>query len=128
MIEKYLSGHIPQDIDSNLISSNPIIKAMDSLPARVDKAMLEVDFSAALIGIWSLISIANKYIEETKPWQLLKEKKNKELEEFLFILINVLKKVADEISPFMPETAFKINEQIKKDKIEKAPPLFPRII
>ena len=127
MIEKYLSGNTPQDIDKNSISSNPIIKATESLSDRIDKSMFEVDFSSALIEIWSLINLANKYIEETKPWKLFKEKKNKELSDFLFILIEALKKVAFEISPFMPETAFKIKDQIKKDKIKKAPPIFPRI-
>ena len=127
MIEKYLSGNTPQDIDKNSISSNPIIKATESLSDRIDKSMFKVDFSSALIEIWSLINLANKYIEETKPWKLFKEKKNKELSDFLFILIEALKKVAFEISPFMPETAFKIKDQIKKDKIKKAPPIFPRI-
>lgn len=127
MIEKYFSGCIPSDIDKKSISENPIIKSIKSLGARLDKAMSEVDFSCALTEIWSLISLANKYIEQTKPWQLAKEKKDKELKEFCFILIEVLKKVASELSPFMPETASKISEQIKKDVIKKAPPIFPRI-
>jgi len=127
MVEKYFSGRIPEDIDENSIFLNPIIKAIKDLGGRIDKAICEVNFSSALIEIWTLINSANKYIEETKPWNLFKEKKNKELGEFLFILIEVLKKVASEIYPFMPETATKIKEQIKKDKIKKAPPLFPRI-
>ncbi|MFH1621512.1 MAG: methionine--tRNA ligase [Candidatus Omnitrophota bacterium] len=127
MIEKYFSGDIPQDINRNSISSNPIIKAIKDLDNQIDKTMSEVDFSSALIEIWSLINLANKYVEQTKPWQLAKEKKDKELKEFLFILIEALKKVAFEISPFMPETAAKIIKQIEKDKIKKAPPIFPRI-
>ena len=127
MVEKYFSGRIPKDIDKNSISSNSIIRAIEDLGSRMDKAMREVDFSSALIEIWALINLANKYIEETKPWNLFKEKKNKEIGKFLFILIEVLKKVSSEIYPFMPETASKIKEQIKKDKIKKAPPIFPRI-
>ncbi|MDD5005277.1 MAG: methionine--tRNA ligase [Candidatus Omnitrophica bacterium] len=127
MAEKYFSGEIPQNIDKSLILANPIMKMMEGLAGRIDKAMLSVDFSSALAEIWLLINAANKYIEETKPWQLSKGKKTKELEEFIFILIEVLKKVACEISPFMPDTASKIEGQIKKDKIKKAPPIFPRI-
>lgn len=127
MIEKYFQGNIPQDIAKSSISSHPIIKTIESLSERVDKAMFCVDFSSALIEIWSLINTANKYVEETKPWNLSKEKKTKELKEFCFVLIEVLKKIASELSPFMPETASKIKEQIKQDKIKKAPPIFPRI-
>lgn len=126
MVEKYKSGNISQ-VNRSSISSHPIIKAIDSLQAKVDRAMFEVDFSSALIEIWLLVNSANKYIEETKPWQLAKEKKNKELEEFLFILIEVLRKVADEISCFMPQTASKIKEQIKEDRIKKTSPIFPRL-
>ena len=128
MVEKYLLGNIPKNIDKNSVSLNPIVKAIDQLSPRIDKAMLEADFSTALIEIWSLINSANKYIEDTKPWQLLRDKKTKELEEFLFILIEVLKKVSLEISCFMPDAASKINEQIKEDKIKKTTPIFPRII
>jgi methionyl-tRNA synthetase len=127
MVEKYFSGQIPQNIDKKSIASNQITKAIEDLGGRIDKAMIDIDFSFALVEIWSLINLANKFVEETKPWQLAKENKIKELEEFIFILIEALKKVAYEISPFMPETASKIQGQIKKDRIEKAPPLFPRI-
>ncbi|MFC1709207.1 methionine--tRNA ligase [Candidatus Omnitrophota bacterium] len=127
MIEKYFKGSIPQDVDKGLISSNPIIESIKSLSGRVDKAMSSVDFSSALTEIWSLINMANKYVEQTKPWNLSKEKKEKELKVFCFVLIEVLRKVADEVSPFMPETASKIKSQIKEDAIKKAPPIFPRI-
>lgn len=127
MIEKYFKGNVPCDIDKDSISSNPIIKSIQTLSGRVDKAMFDVDFSSALIEIWALINLANKYVEQTKPWQLSKENKDKELKEFCFVLIEVLKKVSVEVSPFMPETASKIKEQIGQDKIKKAPPIFPRI-
>jgi methionyl-tRNA synthetase len=127
MVEKYFSGDIPQDVDKNISSSNQLMQPVQSLGDRIDKAMSELDFSSALIEIWSLINLANKYIEDTKPWQLFKEKKEKELKEFIFILVEVLRKISIELSPFMPETADKIKEQIRKDRIEKAPPIFPRI-
>jgi methionyl-tRNA synthetase len=127
MVEKYCSGNIPQKIDRSSISSNLLMKTIKELDAKIDSLMSEVNFSSVLSEIWLLINAANKYIEETKPWQLFKEKNTKEIEKFLFILIEALKKVAQEISPFMPQTAQKIEEQIKKERIEKAPPLFPRI-
>jgi hypothetical protein len=39
----------------------------------------------------------------------------------------VFKKVSEAISPFMPQTAASIKEQLGEDKIKKGKPLFPRI-
>lgn len=126
MIEKYCGGRIPR-IDKASVASNPLVKGIDALASRVDEAMGEVAFSCALTAIWSLIGMANKYVEETKPWQLAKENNTQKIEEFLSLLVAVLEKVSLEISPFMPSTAEAIRAQIQKGTIEKAPPIFPRI-
>ena len=85
------------------------------------------DFSLALAKIWELINMANKYIEETKPWNLAKENKTDELKSFIRLLVDVIREVAGRISPFMPETGESILKQIGTDKIKKGKPLFPRI-
>ena len=103
------------------------MQLIESLESKIDKAIAELDFYSALSEIWLLINAANKHVEETKPWNLAKENKDKQLKEFLFVLVETIRKVSYELYPFMPDTANKIKEQIKKDKIEKAPPLFPRI-
>jgi len=127
MVEKYLDGKLPAKIDLKSVSQNHIMQSLEGLDGRIAKAMSGLDFSSALSEIWSVINLANKYIEQTKPWSLAKENKDKELKEFLFVLIESIKKVSYEIYPFMPDTAAKIRQQIKKDKIEKAAPLFPRL-
>ena len=71
--------------------------------------------------------MANKYIEDTKPWNLAKENKADELKTFIRLLVDVIREVAGQIAPFMPKTAALIREQIGSDKIKKGNPLFPRI-
>ena len=71
--------------------------------------------------------MANKSIEETKPWVLSRERRIKELSNFIGLLVKLLKKVAESIDPFMPETACSIIQQISADKVEKGNPLFPRL-
>ena len=73
------------------------------------------------------IKNANKYIEDTKPWILAKENKVSELKEFIYNLVDVIKKVSGAIAPFMPHTARLIDEQLGKQSIKKGKPLFPRI-
>lgn len=126
MVEKYCAGALPE-INQDVIAATAIGKEINALPSRIDEAMEKVDFSGALGAIWSLIGMANKHVEETKPWELDKAKRTKELHEFLYLLVLVLKKVAGELAPFMPQTAQAIDGQFQKDAIKKAPPLFPRI-
>jgi len=71
--------------------------------------------------------MANKYIEDTKPWNLAKEEKHDELKQFILVLVDVIRNVEHAIAPFMPQTAESIKEQLGKDKIKKSKPLFPRI-
>lgn len=130
MTEKYFNGAIPP-LDRSILDETArqqLVPRIDNLSSRVDAALERLDFIAALAAIWELIGSANKYIEDAKPWNLKKENKTRELENFIAILIEVLRIIAKEIAPFMPQTAKKIDAQIKKDRIEKGAPLFPRII
>ena len=85
------------------------------------------DFSLALEKIWELIGITNKYVEETKPWNLAKENRDQELKAFICLLVQSIRKIGQEIAPFMPKTAESIIMQLGGREIKKGDPLFPRI-
>ncbi|MCM8763055.1 MAG: class I tRNA ligase family protein, partial [Candidatus Omnitrophica bacterium] len=87
----------------------------------------EYNFSFACDSIWELINTANKYIEDTKPWNLQRENKVEELKAFICVLVEVIRVVADSVWPFMPATAQSIIQQLGGEKIQKGRPLFPRI-
>jgi methionyl-tRNA synthetase len=123
MVEKYFNGYVPYGD----ILDKKWKQKLDGFSGDINLCMSNLDFNLALEKIWELINMANKYIEDTKPWNLLKENKTDELKKFICVLIEVIRKVADEISPFMPNTAKSILEQIGKDTIKKGNPLFPRI-
>ncbi len=129
MAEKYFQSKIPALDVSSLDgrAKQEILPKIEGLSARIDESLDRLDFIAALSAIWELIGSSNKYIEDTKPWNLKKENKDNELKNFIAILIEVLRAVGREIAPFMPQTAFKISAQIKSDHVEKGEPLFPRI-
>ena len=80
-----------------------------------------IQFNESLNEIWGLVSFCDKYIEEKKPWSLDDETENK----IIFSnIIYSLKNISQMLRPFLPETAEKMDSQIKKLKAE---PLFPRI-
>ncbi|MFA5038387.1 MAG: methionine--tRNA ligase [Candidatus Omnitrophota bacterium] len=129
MAEKYFDGRVPALQKERLKSplASEILLKLDKLPALVDAGLERLDFIAALEGIWSVIGNCNKYVEETKPWNLKKEGRQEDLEDFLAVLITAIRCVAGELEPFMPQTAQKILSQIKDDHVVKGDPLFPRI-
>lgn len=129
MIEKYFKGNIPE-VGFNTGKSKQgkdLLDKISSLNLSVHTALRDQDFVMALEGIWSLIGMSNKYIEDTKPWNLAKENKEEDLKVFIRILVDVIRVVAKELEIFMPHTASLIQDQIGGCVIKKGIPLFPRI-
>ena len=129
MLEKYFQGLIPEG--ETLSEQGRLIKEkLTGLSSEVAVSLSPAsgfNFSAALEKIWELINMTNKYIEDTKPWNLAKENKTEELKSFLRLLVDVIRELINNISPFLPQTASLIKEQIGSDRIKKGLPLFPRI-
>lgn len=132
MVEKYFQGKIPEVAIDNFEyeeSGQLIKKKLQGLAGEVaDRLCLQGDFnfSAALQCIWELINLANRYIEEAKPWNLMKEGRLEKLQFFIRLLVEILRRLQEVLAPFMPSTAEAIREQIGQEKIKKLPPLFPR--
>lgn len=90
---------------------------------EVDKKIKDnfIQFNDTLGEIWELVSFCDKYIEEKKPWAI----EDKDENEIVFSnIIYSLKNISQMLKPFLPDTAEKIEEQIKTLRPE---PLFPRI-
>lgn len=116
MVEKYFGGKVPQSSGEEALK----LKAL-SLAAELEKSIPNFDLVNALSKIWELINVANKYIEDSKPWNLAKDSKTDELASIIYSLLETLRIVAISIYPFMPTTAKNIWEQLGiKNDIEKA--------
>jgi len=126
MVEKYFDGKLP-DVSSFVIRDSSFVKKLQektkALAQEMDKAIPRLDFAGALVKIWEVIGIANKLIEDSKPWALAKENKTDELASLLSSLMDALKTISDCLYPFMPGTS----ENIAKQLVKKSNPLFPRI-
>jgi len=143
MIEKYNEGIIigpvkPGEFDDSLkdIGIN--------VANKVEQYMDKLNFSNALEEIWKLIRRTNKYIDETMPWILAKEDKER-LDTVLYNLAESLRIISILIKPFMHKTSDEIrkqlgitNEAIWEDskswdkiqvgtKVEKGNIIFPRL-
>ncbi|MEK7186618.1 MAG: methionine--tRNA ligase [Patescibacteria group bacterium] len=90
------------------------------------QAMSEFKFNDALSFVWNKISALDKFINEEKPWDLIKVQDSK-IKRVLAHAVDQIQEIAALLEPFLPETARKIEEQFKGPKITSQSPLFPRI-
>ena len=141
MTIKYMNSEVPNP-------TNTRDRELEELAIRVvedvDKFMNEQAFNRALEVIWELIRRANKYIDEKAPWALAKEKKQEELRNVLYNLLECMRLIATLISPFMPEKSQEMLSQLGINKkpssedlswgrlepgtrVTKGKPLFPRV-
>ena len=125
MVEKYVLGVKPMGLQTQ--DTIALLGQADGLAAAVAKEMADYNFSSALAKIWEVINAANKHVEETKPWVLAKEGKTAAVNDFLFSLVYALRKIQQQLEPFLPDTAGKIKDQLQQERLVKTIPLFPRI-
>ncbi len=76
--------------------------------SKIKELMEEYKLNEALEEIWKFIRETNKYVNENEPWRL----HGKELSDVLYNLLESCRIISILISPFLPETAEKINKQI----------------
>jgi len=73
------------------------------------KNIEECEYKVVLEKIWHIFSLMNAYVDENKPWALIKEDKQKTAG-VLCELINGLRLMAILLKPFLPDTSRKIYE------------------
>ena len=83
---------------------------------EVDSLMNRRAFDAALEAIWKFVRRVNRYIQQTQVWTLAKSEEKKErMGTILYNSLEALRTVAVLISPFMPDTANRIRQQMGLD-------------
>ncbi|EYE89755.1 methionyl-tRNA synthetase [Fervidicella metallireducens AeB] len=111
MIEKYFDGEIKKGFLQGEYDES-LSKLALEVPVRVEELMNKLRISDAMDEIWKLIARANKYIDETMPWVLAKDEREKErLASVLYNLSETIRFISILISSAMPGTSNKINEQ-----------------
>ena len=84
-------------------------------------------FDQALKYIWDKIADIDGLISATKPWELAKAGKTKEITEILNKAAGGIYEISQLLTPLLPATAVKIEKIITAKKIKKSEPLFPRL-
>lgn len=112
MVVKYFDGTLPSEREEGEFDGN--LKEMaEKLAPAVEKYVDETKLSLALTEIMTVVSRANKYIDETSPWILAKDPaKSARLASVLYNLLDTVRICAALLLPFMPTMMPKALEQI----------------
>lgn len=121
MINKYFEGKL----DTANIENTEFDRSLRELTIQkvkeAETKLEELHYSEALEKIWEIVSSANKYIDDTKPWVLAKSEDKQEKQQLTSImahLVETLRIIAVLLQPFMNETANEIFEQLNSDEKE----------
>lgn len=140
MIKKYCNGIVPpltkKDLDHN---DQKIIASRKEILKKYKNLINSYKIKELLTKIQENYLLINKYIDETKPWILFKNKKINKLFNFLNIIFNFNCDLIILLRPILQQTTKKIeqilglklnfkslNNDHAKLKISSCPPIFNR--
>jgi methionyl-tRNA synthetase len=149
MVNKFAGGTVPEPSGLEPDESE-LSEAAVAMIGRYKDNMQSFAFNRALQEVWSVISLANKYIVTSEPWVLAKDSSRaSQLNTVLYNLVEALRLIGLVLSPVMPETSRKMaaalglaeDEQAKQNlvdhgrwgltqpgvKIQLGDSLFPRL-
>ena len=116
MQNKYFDGIICEPAEADEVDGELKKFALDTVK-KVEKCFETYRVADAIEAVLNLAKRSNKYIDETMPWALAKdESKQARLGTVLYNLLEAIRYIAVLLSPFMPETAEKIFEQMNCDE------------
>jgi len=113
----------------SLVADGKIEKEISRVRGAYEKCIVEFRLNEALAVVWELVSFADKYINDEKPWTLKAD--DAALRRIIGNALALVDATRNLLTPFLPETAEKIREQIAiRDNtitIKKGANLFPRL-
>ena len=145
MVQKYFGGKLPVEQEYDAALDDALVQAAGTLRDRYETQMEHYAFQNALSEIFTVISRANKYIDENAPWILAKdESKKPRLACVMYHLLETVRICAGLLRPFMPDTTEEIMKRIgaacsdwdslgafgglaRDAEVTAGPALFPRI-
>jgi len=98
-------------------------KQIQNSKFKIQNYLENLEINQALEHIWNIVHKSDKFIEDNKPWELVKSNEKK-FEEVMKKLLSDLDLISELLVPFMPETSEKIKKALETKKAEI---LFPRI-
>ena len=110
IINKNLDGKLSK-IKQIKENDKKIYEYPEELLKNIEKNYEKQEFHKVIENIWKLISKANKYVDESAPWQLIKDDRERAVD-VLNILVIIIAKIAIFLAPIMPDISENILNKI----------------
>lgn len=111
MLHKYRDGILGQ-VSEEQAADRALIAEVSAMQADVDAAMNRQAFNVALERINAVVRLGNRYVEDNAPWALAKQGDDARLDTVLYHLVEMLRLVAIQLAPFMPDKSAAMLAQI----------------
>jgi methionyl-tRNA synthetase len=120
-------------------------QAFFDLRDRVASALDVFDITGGIDAIWEFVRSLNKFVTDSKPWELAKDDANApKLDRVLFTLVDGIRAAAIALAAYLPETSPRLldalgqpldlawegvarGRAVAADGIDASAPLFPRL-
>jgi methionyl-tRNA synthetase len=138
MVERYRVGVVPAEVPVDAV----LAEDFDGVLPRFSELLDRAELSQALEEAWKLVRRLNRYVEETRPWELAKDEADPErLDEVLYSLVEGLRVTTLMLVPYLPRTSAQLLAALGEGSlelaelgsrpggqaVERVPPLFPKI-
>jgi methionyl-tRNA synthetase len=140
MVDRYRDGVVPEaDADPAVAGG---ADGLEGVETEVSELLDRVELTQALEAIWLRVRRLNRYVEESKPWELAKDPERAgDLDRVLYNLIEGLRVLTLLLHAYMPESTERLLEALGHDsrelsafgsvpgggRAERLPPLFPKL-
>jgi methionyl-tRNA synthetase len=114
MIDRYRDGTLPEaEVDEDLAGGAGGLRGLgDEVSDLIDRS----EPSQALEAIWARVRRVNRYVEETRPWDLAKDEASSErLDQVLYNLAEALRVLALALFPYIPVSAEKLLDALSEE-------------
>jgi methionyl-tRNA synthetase len=140
MLERYRDGEVPTAAQDPALAGGS--DGLEGLPDRVRELLDRAELSQALDEIWARVRRLNRYVEESRPWDLAKDDSQAErLDEVLYGLAEGLRVIGLLLIPYIPLSAEQLLSALGEPeralaefgsrpggaRVERIAPLFPKL-
>jgi methionyl-tRNA synthetase len=137
MVDRYRDGVVPPAAVDAVLDED-----FEGARERFCELLDHAELTQALDGAWNLVRRLNRYVEETRPWELAKDEADPErLDEVLYNLVEGLRVTTLMLAPYLPRTAERLLDALGEEsralaelgsrpgggRVERLPALFPKI-
>lgn len=136
MVHRFRDGRVPPVPGAPAEGTERLVAACQEVAGHVDEALADFDFRRAVDAVWRVLAEADRCVDGTRPWELAKAGRagdraaDERLDGVLGALVGACRTLADQLGPFVPESARRVAAQcaVASDgRLPVARPLFPRI-